>query len=66
MREEPRRSINTGRVSAIRGSVVDIEFSSHLPNIYAVLNACDNSIVLEVLSQLDARHVRAIALTPTQ
>ncbi|HEC73664.1 MAG TPA: F0F1 ATP synthase subunit beta [Methylophaga aminisulfidivorans] len=66
MREEPQRSINTGRVSAIRGSVVDIEFSYHLPNIYAVLNACDNSIVLEVLSQLDARHVRAIALTPTQ
>jgi len=38
-----------------------------LPPIYTVLHAGDKQrIVIEVLAQRDARHVRGIALTPTQ
>jgi F-type H+-transporting ATPase subunit beta len=58
---------NTGTVVSVRGSVVDIRFEEHLPPIYSVLRAGDEGrIVNEVLSQLDARRVRGIALTPTQ
>jgi len=46
---------------------VDVRFDEHLPPIYSVLRAGDKGqIVIEVLAQLDARHVRGIALTPTQ
>jgi F-type H+-transporting ATPase subunit beta len=51
----------------VRGSVVDIRFDAHLPPIYSVLHAGGKGkIVIEVLAQLDAHHVRGIALTPTQ
>ncbi|QGM45514.1 F0F1 ATP synthase subunit beta [Methylocystis heyeri] len=57
----------TGVVAAVRGSVVDVRFEGRLPPIYSILRAGENgSIVIEALSQLDARHVRGIALTPTQ
>jgi F-type H+-transporting ATPase subunit beta len=58
---------NLGVVAAVRGSVVDIRFDEHLPPIYSVLRAgAENQIVIEVLAQRDAHHVRGIALTPTQ
>ena len=57
---------NLGAVVAVRGSVVDIRFEVHLPPIYSLLRANDGKIAIEVLSQLDAHHVRGIALTPTQ
>ena len=58
---------NRGVVASVRGSVVDIRFDEHLPPIYSVLRAGDERrIVIEVLAQRDARHVRGIALTPTQ
>ncbi|MFT4939172.1 MAG: F-type H+-transporting ATPase subunit beta [Paraglaciecola sp.] len=57
---------NIGTVVAVRGSVVDIEFSSNLPSIHTVLYAQNKEIVLEVHTQLDANCVRAIALTGTQ
>jgi F-type H+-transporting ATPase subunit beta len=58
---------NLGVVVSVRGSVVDIRFDEHLPPIYSVLRAGDEGrIVIEVLAQRDARHVRGIALTPTQ
>jgi F-type H+-transporting ATPase subunit beta len=58
---------SSGVVISVRGSVVDIRFDQHLPPIYSVLRAgTDRQIVIEVLAQLDARHVRGIALTPTQ
>lgn len=61
------RKSNAGTVVAVRGSVVDIRFDEHLPPIYSVLHAGDDGrIVIEVLAQRDARHVRGIALTPTQ
>src|SRR5271170_2408443 len=58
---------NLGVVVSVRGSVVDIRFDDHLPPIYSVLRAgTKKEIVIEVLSQQDAHHVRGIALTPTQ
>ena len=58
---------NLGAVVSVRGSIVDIRFDEHLPPIYSVLRAGnEGQIVIEVLAQRDARHVRGIALTPTQ
>src|ERR1017187_9968676 len=58
---------NLGSVASVRGSVVDIRFDGHLPPIYSMLRAgAGKQIVIEVLAQRDARHVRGIALTPTQ
>ena len=60
-------SANLGFVVSVRGSVVDVRFDEHLPQIYSVLHAgTQNQIVIEVLAQQDAHHVRGIALTPTQ
>src|ERR1017187_628065 len=65
---EAKTSIaNLGAVASVRGSVVDVRFDGPLPPIYSVLHAgVKNEIVIEVLAQSDARHVRGIALTPTQ
>jgi len=61
------KALFLGAVASVRGSVVDIRFDHHLPPIYSVLRTgAEREIVIEVLSQLDARHVRGIALTPTQ
>ncbi len=57
---------NLGVVASVRGSVVDIRFDDRLPSIYSVLQADEGRIIIEVLAQRDARHVRGIALTPTQ
>ena len=60
-------SPNLGAVASVRGSVVDVRFDGPLPPIYSVLHAgTKNNIIIEVLAQSDARHVRGIALTPTQ
>ena len=58
-------SQNPGKVVSVRGSVVDIRFDELLPPIYSLLRAKERTIVIEVLSQLDAHHVRGIALTAT-
>jgi F-type H+-transporting ATPase subunit beta len=58
---------NLGVIASVRGSVVDIRFDGPLPAIDSVLHAgAEKQIVIEVLAQRDARHVRGIALTPTQ
>ena len=58
---------NRGTVLAVRGSVVDVGFEQNLPLIYSVLHAgVESRIVIEVMTQLDSRRVRGIALTPTQ
>jgi F-type H+/Na+-transporting ATPase subunit beta len=58
---------NPGAVVSVRGSVVDVRFDKVLPPIYSLLRAGDQGqIIIEVLAQRDARHVRGIALTPTQ
>lgn len=60
-------TIDIGIVSAVRGSVVDVLFKAQLPPIRTLLRAGrDGLVALEVLAQLDARHVRCIALTSTQ
>ena len=60
-------SRNRGVVVAVRGSVVDVRFDRHLPPISSVLHSGrEGEIVIEVLAQRDAQHVRGIALTPTQ
>ncbi|SHG77262.1 F-type H+-transporting ATPase subunit beta [Marinomonas polaris DSM 16579] len=70
--ESGRTFQNTGTVISIRGSVVDIHFDSissdnQLPPIRSLLRTGkDNSIAIEVFSQLDDQRVRGIALTPTQ
>ena len=56
-----------GVVVAVRGSVVDMRFDGALPAIHTLLRAGDGGrVAIEVLAQRDARHVRGIALTPTQ
>jgi len=57
---------NQGKVVSVRGSVVDIRFEHRLPPIQTLLQADEGRIVVEVLAQRDAQHVRAIALTFTQ
>jgi F-type H+-transporting ATPase subunit beta len=65
--EMERGAMNPGAVVAVRGSVVDVRFDARLPPIHSLLKTGrDEQIVVEVLAQLDAHHVRAIALTPTQ
>ena len=61
------KTANSGTVVSVRGSVVDVRFDRTLPPIYSVLRAGEkHEIVIEVLAQRDARHVRGIALSPTQ
>jgi F-type H+-transporting ATPase subunit beta len=60
-------STNQGIVTSVRGSVVEARFDHHLPPIYSILKTGENKkIVIEVLEQNDAHHVRGIALSPTQ
>ncbi|OGV69448.1 MAG: hypothetical protein A2283_16290 [Lentisphaerae bacterium RIFOXYA12_FULL_48_11] len=59
-------SQNAGTVVSVRGSVVDIRFDEHLPPIYSVLRTgAEKQIVIEVLAQRDARHVRGMAVEDT-
>src|ERR1035441_9690204 len=65
--ETKTTSSNLGVVASVRGSVVDMRFDGPLPPINSVLRTgAEKQIVIEVLAQRDARHVRGIALTPTQ
>ena len=67
MKQRTDAPANLGTVVAVRGSVVDVRFDHRLPTIQSLLRGgADNKIVIEVLAQRDARHIRGIALTPTQ
>lgn len=58
---------NIGNVMAVHGSVVDLNFKKNLPSINMVVKTGkDMKIILEVHMQLDNKHVRCVALTPTQ
>lgn len=58
---------NLGTVISVRGSIVDVFFERHLPSVYTLLRAGkENQIAIEVLTQLDAHHLRGIALNPTE
>jgi F-type H+-transporting ATPase subunit beta len=56
-----------GTVISVRGSVVDAHFPNRLPRLYNVLKTGDeNEIVIEVVTHLDTKNIRGIALTSTQ
>ena len=58
---------HTGIVTSIRGSVVDLRFDDALPSIYSIVHTGrEMEVTIEILMQLDRRHVRGIALTPTE
>ncbi len=58
---------NSGTLVSVRGSVVEVRFEGALPPIHSLLRTGpDERVVIEVLAQRDERHVRGIALTPTQ
>jgi F-type H+-transporting ATPase subunit beta len=62
-----RDQSNRGTVISVRGSVVDARFNGRLPHLYNVLKAGENGCtVVEVITHLDDRTVRGIALTSTQ
>lgn len=54
-----------GIITAVNGSVVDVEFEGSLPPIYGILHAGPNKVVIEVQLQLGEKKVRGIALTTT-
>lgn len=56
----------TGRVTAVRGSVVDIVFEESIPPLNGLLfTGENNAVIIEVSDHLDKNTVRCIALTPT-
>ena len=55
-----------GRVTRLRGSVIDVEFDDDLPEIDRLLRAVDADVAMEVVGHLDARTVRAVALTASR
>lgn len=60
-------SAGIGKIASVRGSVVDVIFENNLPPVYTLLHTGkENQVAIEVLSQLNSRVVRGIALTPTQ
>ncbi|WP_410504133.1 F0F1 ATP synthase subunit beta [Kaistella flava (ex Peng et al. 2021)] len=61
------KNLSTGKVTRIRGSVVDIFFQNDLPAINTLLlTGKDNEIKIEVYTQLDGNHLRGVSLNPTQ
>ena len=56
--------LNKGKIVAVRGSVVDMQFSRKLPAINNLVVSGD--VYLEVVLHLDSRTIRGIALTATQ
>lgn len=65
--QQTSQSLNTGKVVAVRGSVIDAVFLDRLPPLNSELRAGeDDKIVIEVASQLDAHTVRGIALNGTR
>ena len=54
-----------GRVTGVRSSVVDVWFPQDLPELNTRLEVTgEATIIIEVISQVDAHRVRGIALTP--
>jgi len=66
LRSEDITVVSIGSITAVRGSIVDVKFETSLPVIRTVLFAKNQTVIMEVLTQLDNYRVRSIALTPTQ
>ncbi len=61
------KALNTGKVSAVKGNVIEARFEKTLPKINNVLNTGkDSEIIVEVMGHVDSNTVRGIALTPTR
>jgi F-type H+-transporting ATPase subunit beta len=62
------RAAQPGRVMAVRGSVVEVEFPEDLPAINEALclSAGDRTVILEVAHHLNLHTVRTIALAHTE
>ena len=58
---------NTGRITQVRGAVVDVEFEGELPYIQSALTTRlnDRNLVLEVAQEIGERTVRCIAMDST-
>ncbi|MBD3616312.1 MAG: F0F1 ATP synthase subunit beta [Gracilimonas sp.] len=55
-----------GRVHSVRGSVIDIRFEEHLPELQSMLTSdTKKPIKAEVTVHINEKMVRALALTPT-
>lgn len=55
-----------GRVTAVRGSIVDVVFDESIPPITGLLYTGENhDVIIEVSDHLDENTVRCIALNPT-
>ncbi|GIW94242.1 MAG: ATP synthase subunit beta [Pirellulaceae bacterium] len=64
---QPHATDRWGTVVRVRGSVVDVKFPETLPDLLNELRAGDErQVVIEVVSHLDEKTVRGIALTPTE
>ncbi|MGD2171068.1 MAG: F0F1 ATP synthase subunit beta [Gammaproteobacteria bacterium] len=64
---EQSRPITCGRITAVRGNVVDVRFPPPLPARHRQLRVeLRNPVVLEVQTHLDKEMVRCIALNPTR
>ena len=62
--------MSQGKISAVRGIVVDLKFESDIPQIYEAVkveatNSGGEEVVVEVLQQLEDGYVRGIAMTAT-
>ncbi len=58
---------NLGRITAVRGNIVDVHFSPPLPQRHRQLKTgSEGKVILEVQSHVDPATVRCIALTPTR
>jgi F-type H+-transporting ATPase subunit beta len=57
---------NIGKVTAVRGSVIEAVFPNSIPAINNLIRDRDGEIALEVVSQLSSTEVRCIALTATR
>src|SRR5690606_20882512 len=63
---DAQRESSQGTVVSVRGSVVDAQFPERLPEFYSELRAGDDGgIVVEVVSHVDPKPVRGVALNPT-
>ena len=60
-------SSNTGFVTAVKGSIVDMRFEASLPAINNLIYTGKNDeIAVEVMAHLDDKHVRGISMNTTQ
>ena len=57
---------NYGHVVSIRGSVIDVHFSSKIPAINSLLRCNEPRVFMEVIAHINSQIVRGIALTSTQ